>query len=85
MTEAILFNVDDDQAVRLPKEFRMPGDRVQIRRSGDNVILEPLAEKPRHSAEEIRALLAEMHALVNGEVVERDQPPSQERDWSKLD
>jgi len=85
MTEAILFNVDDDQAVRLPKEFRMPGDRVQIRRSGDSVILEPVAEKPQLSAEKVRAWLAEIHALAGGEVIERDQPQPQERDWSKFD
>ena len=30
------------QAVRLPKEFRMNGDAVRIRRQGSAVILEPL-------------------------------------------
>lgn len=30
------------QAVRLPKEFRMNGDAVRIRRQGAAVILEPL-------------------------------------------
>ena len=30
------------QAVRLPKEFRMPGRRVAIKRVGRGVLLEPL-------------------------------------------
>lgn len=30
------------QAVRLPKDFRMKGDEVRIRRQGSAVILEPL-------------------------------------------
>lgn len=32
------------QAVRLPKEFRLPGDRVRVRRVGNGVLLEPFAE-----------------------------------------
>jgi antitoxin VapB len=32
------------QAVRLPKDFRFEGDEVRIRRHGNAVILEPLAE-----------------------------------------
>lgn len=32
------------QAVRLPKEFRLPGDRVSVRRVGDGVLLEPVKE-----------------------------------------
>jgi antitoxin VapB len=32
------------QAVRLPKEFRFQGDEVRIRRHGNAVILEPVAD-----------------------------------------
>jgi antitoxin VapB len=32
------------QAVRLPKEFRFEADEVRIRRQGNSVILEPVAE-----------------------------------------
>ena len=85
MTEAKLFKVGGSQAVRLPKEFRMPGDRVNIRKEGDNVILEPLPAKPRPTLEEARAWLAEVQAIWGGEPIERDQPPMQERDWSKFD
>jgi len=32
------------QAVRLPKEFRIDGEEVRIRRQGKAIILEPIAE-----------------------------------------
>ncbi len=40
---AKLFNNGRSQAVRLPKEFRLPGKEVRIRRVGDGVLLEPMA------------------------------------------
>ena len=40
---AKLFCSDRSQAVRLPKEFRMEGAEVRIRRQGAAVILEPVA------------------------------------------
>lgn len=40
---AKLFWNGRSQAVRLPREFRFPGDEVEIRREGDAVILEPVA------------------------------------------
>ncbi|MYE24263.1 MAG: AbrB/MazE/SpoVT family DNA-binding domain-containing protein [Gammaproteobacteria bacterium] len=33
------------QAVRLPKDFRVPGDTVRIRRYGSSVVLEPIADE----------------------------------------
>lgn len=42
---AKLFRNGGSQAVRLPKEFRMPGDEVRIRREGKAVILEPLEDE----------------------------------------
>ena len=41
---AKLFQNGSSQAVRLPREFRFKGDRVRIRREGDNVVLEPLID-----------------------------------------
>ena len=43
MTLAKLFWSGRSQAVRLPKEFRFPGNSVRIRRHGNAVILEPEA------------------------------------------
>lgn len=40
---ARLFMHGRSQAVRLPKEFRLPGDRVRVRHVGDGVLLEPIA------------------------------------------
>jgi antitoxin VapB len=42
MDTAKLFQTGRSQAVRLPKEFRMPGNAVKIHREGNKVILEPL-------------------------------------------
>jgi antitoxin VapB len=33
-------------AVRLPKEFRLPGNEVRVSKIGDKVILEPLEKAP---------------------------------------
>jgi len=41
---ARLFWNGRSQAVRLPKEFRFPGEAVEIRREGSAVILEPMKE-----------------------------------------
>ena len=42
---AKLFWFGRSQAVRLPKEFRMEGDEVRIRKRGAAVILEPIASE----------------------------------------
>ena len=39
---ARLFKNGNSQAVRLPREFRFPGDRVRIRRVHGGVLLEPV-------------------------------------------
>jgi antitoxin VapB len=44
MQTAKLFWSGRSQAVRLPKEFRLPGEQVRIRRHGNAVILEPLTD-----------------------------------------
>jgi len=44
MATAKLFWSGRSQAVRLPKDFRFRGKEVRIRRHGNAVILEPVAE-----------------------------------------
>jgi antitoxin VapB len=39
---ARLFRNGRSQAVRLPREFRLPGDRVRVRRVADGVLLQPI-------------------------------------------
>ena len=41
---ARVFMTGRSQAVRLPKAFRVKGDRVRVRRDGDRIILEPMFE-----------------------------------------
>ena len=41
--EAKLFRNNRSQAVRIPVEFEMPGDRVLIRREGDRLVIEPVS------------------------------------------
>jgi antitoxin VapB len=43
---AKIFMHGRSQAVRLPKEFRLPGKEVRVSRVGDKVILEPLEKAP---------------------------------------
>src|ERR1700688_3757451 len=41
---AKIFKHGRSQAVRLPKEFRLPGKEVRVRRIGNAVLLEPIDE-----------------------------------------
>ncbi|SEP48841.1 antitoxin VapB [Methylobacterium sp. ap11] len=43
--EVKLFRNNRSQAVRIPAEFALPGDRVRISRDGDRLILEPIGKK----------------------------------------
>ena len=44
--EAKLFRNNRSQAVRIPAEFELPGDRVLIRKEGMKLIIEPVT-RPR--------------------------------------
>ena len=43
--EAKLFRNNRSQAVRIPVEFEMPGDRVLIHREGSKLIIEPVSQQ----------------------------------------
>lgn len=43
--EAKLFRNNKSQAVRIPADFEMPGDRVNIYRDGERLIIEPVRRK----------------------------------------
>lgn len=43
--EAKLFRNNKSQAVRIPADFEMPGDRVIIHREGERLIIEPVRRK----------------------------------------
>jgi antitoxin VapB len=46
VAKAKLFMHGRSQAVRLPKEFRLPGKEVLVSRDGDKVVLEPIEKPP---------------------------------------
>jgi antitoxin VapB len=81
---AKLFMHGRSQAVRLPKEFRLPGTEVQVSREGDRVILKPLA-RPPFDAAAWRARLDALGArdfLVEGMP---DDPPPEAEDELAID
>jgi antitoxin VapB len=55
---ARLFRNGRNQAVRIPREFELPGNEVIIRKDGDHLIMEPV-KKPSGLAE----LLASWESL----------------------
>ena len=68
---ARLFMHGRSQAVRLPKEFRLPGDRVRVRHMGDGVLLEPIAS-------DVEAWFAELDRFADVPLFDdgRNQPPT---------
>ena len=70
---AKLFKHGRSQAVRLPLAFRLPGDRVRVRRVGDGILLEPIVT-------DIDAWFAELDRFGEVPFMEegRRQPPMPE-------
>lgn len=74
---ARVFQAGNSQAVRLPKEFRLDVDRVEITQEGDALILRPHVER-REAWASLRAALARGVSedfITTG----RDQPNEQNR------
>jgi antitoxin VapB len=73
MTEiatAKLFKHGRSQAVRLPKEFRLPGKEVRVRRIGRGVLLEPV----EHDRDRAKAIFAEIDRLGGAEFLPEGRP-----------
>jgi antitoxin VapB len=70
---ARLFTHGRSQAVRLPKEFRLPGDRVRVRHMGDGVLPKPIAS-------DMDAWFAGLDRFADVPLFEdgRNQPPTPE-------
>ena len=70
---AKLFMHGRSQAVRLPREFRLSGDRVRVRRVGTGILLEPLES-------DLDAWFAELDRFADVPFLEegREQPPMPE-------
>ena len=69
-----LFRNGRNQAVRIPREFELPGTDGIIRKEGDRLILE-LA--PKHSIDRLLAVLATLEDLPEDEQLPEieDLPP----------
>jgi len=72
MNTAKLFTSGRSQAVRLPKEFRMPGKEVLVTHFGGGVLLLPLDDPWRMMQEALEE-------FEPGFQITRDQPAQQER------
>lgn len=72
MKQAKLFMNGQSQAVRLPKEFRMPGNAVYIKRFGNAIILLPI-DNPWGN------LINSLSHFTDDFMVDRNQPATQER------
>jgi len=73
MTEARgrIFRMGRSQVVRLPREFRLPGHTVSIRRAGNSIILEPVDEWP----DDYVASFARAEAIERQPQGTTDDPP----------
>ncbi|MGD9656715.1 MAG: antitoxin [Methylocystis sp.] len=68
---AKLFKHGRSQAVRLPKEFRMPGTEVRVSKVGDKIILEPLEKTPF----DVAAWRAKLDAYLDADFPEFPEEP----------
>ena len=73
MKTAKLFQNGQSQAVRLPKEFRFEGEEVFIKKTGNVVVLIPIA----HSWD---SLLGSLDKFTPDFLPERNQPQQQTRE-----
>jgi len=74
MLHAKIFQSGNSQAVRLPKEFRLDVDQVEIFRQGDDIVLRPVPPM----AADVFDLLASLPADFMAEG--REDGPAQERE-----
>ena len=79
MQTAKLFQNGRSQAVRLPKAFRMEGKEVKISKQGNKIILEPIEASWATWFNALNEFSDDF--MADG----REQPESQERDWSGLE
>lgn len=81
---AKLFMHGRSQAVRLPKEFRLPGTEVRVSKVGNKVILEPIDPPPF----DVAAWRSRLRALGAGDFLPEgrpEQPPMPSDDETAFD
>lgn len=67
-----LFRNGANQAVRIPKEFELPGKEATMRRVGNQLIVEVL--QPKHPKGSPAALMAALESMKDWEPVLEDFP-----------
>ena len=72
MDRAKLFQNGRSQAVRLPKDFRLPGTEVYVKRVGNAVVLIPVERS-------WDTLFDSLDKFTDDFMTHRNQPPMQER------
>ncbi len=65
---AKLFVAGRSQAVRLPRDFRLPGSEVRISREGRRIILEPIEAARRDANGWTIGIWQEIDALLDGRI-----------------
>ena len=73
MKTAKVFKSGNSQAVRIPKEFRLEGEEVEIRRRGGSLILRPTKKSWAALIESLKKFTDDF--MEHG----RNQPPAQHR------
>lgn len=81
--KAKIFMHGRSQAVRLPKEFRLPGKEVRVSRVGRGVLLEPIETDVKEWLENLRRLAAEADEpfLPDGRPEQPPMPSGDEIDF----
>lgn len=74
MKKAKLFQNGQSLAVRLPKEFRVKGKELYIKKQGRNLVLIPISEDPWQEWEQSLTMFS------SDFLEERSQPKTQKRD-----
>ena len=67
-----LFRNGANQAVRIPKEFELPGKEAMMRREGNTLVIEPIT--PKHKKGTLGALVAALEAMRHLEPVDEPFP-----------
>jgi len=79
---AKIFQHGRSQAVRLPKEFRLPGKEVKVTRVGNALLLEPIEDQKPFDADAFWAKLDALGARDFPEVNDDDLRPDLDDDVS---
>jgi antitoxin VapB len=72
-TKARVFWSGRSQAVRLPKEYRLTGDTVVVRRVGNTLVLEPADDWPEGYVESFSAVASDFDRPPQGKLERRER------------